>query len=1117
MNLNSLNDLEFISHVDPLKASLAIAPSGQLVVTKQKSSLSNFFSWVIHIITFTLVPRNQDLDKVTLRILQKYKNLDPTLPLKPQEKTLLGEGISRLQIIIKHNGGCHAKKVSALLSTIQKIHTISVVLNNPSKGSKIDFPTPTFDNLHDLLNHLIQVEKIGHEHQQQILDILLKMESPIKLTEGQLGYLSDALKNIPPSWVEENVKKLSPDMLRFIGKASCKKWVKNGSSFILHSFETLTCPPIDQVRLKAWASIFPVFDEKFNETIGEEFAGLGCSFKNLLRLDVLSSEKIGILEENLEEEDLQNFISSFFGLMSLQAYGSDFSKALDSARRFKLSNQSRIWQLFRQVEQPERLVEVLPAILPSLNLKDDQVVLEFFADLYECYLYAEKPVVAEIFEYLSLHIFPSFNVLKFSPEIWRLLAKLDIDNENSKKCFLSFAQALFLNPDFLSQEKRSKDHIFYFFNMIDIDRINLTKTDEKIHKEVVVKYLNLLLLEEYPPHIHMMIFCLRNSFTKEPQDNELIKKITEKMSHEQITLFITFFTHFSESQIPNISNPYEVLVYSINWLYENHSVSNQDSSQTNPLLESLLNLIFHPVNEDSAFLSSLSLKGLSKRILIDQSNKNCFDSDMLFYETLHLLPSHEGRYFFATHWERIVNDATNFFRKGIPRKRMFAGDNSPFASSLKYLNKADKLKELLRSLFINEAYDGYFAYNQIHCESVFEYFEECPWKLLIISDDFSENLKRTITWYCKDRFPMCIKVVLQNWTKDQCKSLNDHLIELFSSTETEEYGKALEIYNQLSEDVKEYLLLNTRSKKDVELCHHLDTMNAGQLLVALLDETSQKNIRELIENVLTMLINDVKLDKDSTYLNSFNRVVDLAKKLSDRKEFKNIGERLLRPLDLPQNRISFRSFYNQPLYSDVQILMGQETFNGHRLILNALPELKTYLSGNNPEIVPNDKIMEFQSLLRKAYQNSPVDEMLKLGKMDMQPISKLFNLDKTIEHGFDQSDFSIESVTSGKKFSVHKLVLYASDLGYFKKLFSTNFQENATGILSVMDEDFEVIKQIVEDVYKGINREFVIDPDSNDQSVSDTPTTLVKPQEPDAEEKYWTRYYELLDYYKSIS
>lgn len=1115
MNLNSLHDLEFISHIDPLKASLAIAPSGQLVVTKQKSSLSNFFSWVIHIITFTLVPRNQDLDKVTLRILQQYKNLDPTLPLKPQEKRTLKDGLSRLQIIIRNNGGCHSKRVAALLSTIQKIHTISGVLNNPAKGSKIEVVSPTFDNLQDLLNHLIQEEKKGHDSQQKILDLLLKMDSPIKLTDSQSAYLSDALKNVPSTWVKGNVKKLSPDMLRFIGEISCRTWVKEGSAFILHSFETLTCHPVDQVKLKAWVSIFPVFDEKFKIKIREEFAGLEDSFKNLLRQDALPSEKIEVLEENLEEDDLQNFISSFFGLMSLKAYSSDFSKALDTAKRFKLPNQRRIWELFRQVKKHEDFAKVLQAVLPSLNLKDDQVVLDFFADLYKCYQFADNSTIAEIFEYLSRHIFPSFNVLKFSPEIWRVLGQLGINNENTKKCSLSFTKALFLNPDFLSQEERIKDHRDQFFEMIDRYWRKYTKTYKReIDKEVVVKYLNLLLLEEYPPSIHMMIFCLRNSFKKEAQDSECIQKITEKMSHKQITLFTTFFTHFSESRALRIYDPQKILVYSINWLYENHSVSSQDPDKINPLLESLVNLIFP---QKQAYYESAFWEGLPKEILIDQASKNCFKSDMLFYGMLHLLPSQEGRHLLDIHWLRIVNDAANFFRKGVPGKRIYAGNHSPFASILKHVNTADKLKELLHSLFIEEASYGYFAYNEIHCESVFVYFEEYPWKLLIISDDFSENLKRTIKRYCKDRFPVCTKVVLQNWTKDQCETLNDHLIELFSSTEIQDYGKALKVYNQLSEEIKEYLLLNTRSKKDLELCGHLDLMNAGQLLVALLDETSQKNIRELIENIFTMLINDVKFDKYNTYLTSFNKVVDLAKKLSISKEFKNVGESLLRPLDLPQNRISFRSLYNQSLFSDVQIQMGQETFNGHRLILNALPELKTYLSGNNPEIIPDDKIVGFKSFIKKAYQNSPVDEMLKLGKMDIQPISKLFNLDKSLESGFDQPDFSIESVTSGKKFSAHKLILYASDLGYFKKLFSTNFKENTTGILSVMDEDFEVVKQIIEDVYTGINRAFVIDSDSNDQSVSEIPTISVNPQEPDPEEKYWTRYYELLNYYKSIS
>ncbi|QLH35906.1 MAG: hypothetical protein HWD61_06970 [Parachlamydiaceae bacterium] len=50
---------------------------GKLVEAKKRSMLQNFWSWFIHLISCTRVPRNAKLDEVTGRILQDAGEIKP--------------------------------------------------------------------------------------------------------------------------------------------------------------------------------------------------------------------------------------------------------------------------------------------------------------------------------------------------------------------------------------------------------------------------------------------------------------------------------------------------------------------------------------------------------------------------------------------------------------------------------------------------------------------------------------------------------------------------------------------------------------------------------------------------------------------------------------------------------------------------------------------------------------------------------------------------------------------------------------------------------------------------------------------------------------------------------
>ncbi len=76
----------------------------------------------------------------------------------------------------------------------------------------------------------------------------------------------------------------------------------------------------------------------------------------------------------------------------------------------------------------------------------------------------------------------------------------------------------------------------------------------------------------------------------------------------------------------------------------------------------------------------------------------------------------------------------------------------------------------------------------------------------------------------------------------------------------------------------------------------------------------------------------------------------------------------------------------------------------------------------------------------------------------------------------EDSDFLIES-KNGSKIYLHKAILQASGLEYFKKMITIDMKENRESKLIVEEDDYDILKVILEYVYTDIMPEF-----DNDES-----------------------------------
>lgn len=146
---NFQKDIVLLNQINPQEKSLSLSKNQKdLVISDKRSCFRNFLSWIIHIITFTLVPRNSELDKVTQRILDGYETFGKEHKFTFQEKEQIIKAVQNLKKITEKNGGSQVKKIDQLLGTIQKIQKLEVVtsisnasIQNPNTTVQQTSPT----------------------------------------------------------------------------------------------------------------------------------------------------------------------------------------------------------------------------------------------------------------------------------------------------------------------------------------------------------------------------------------------------------------------------------------------------------------------------------------------------------------------------------------------------------------------------------------------------------------------------------------------------------------------------------------------------------------------------------------------------------------------------------------------------------------------------------------------------------------------------------------------------------------------------------------------------------------------------------------------------------------
>lgn len=232
MKTDFIQDLNLINHIDPLKASLSIDKSGRLVQIQKRSSAANFWHWVIHLITFTIVPRNKDLDAVAQRIISKSSDLNPQQPLNKEEKKTLKGALTKLEILLKSNGSRESKKITQLLKTVKEIQTLKG--NHPEASSPASIHSdsinpkaasePSSSPEIRLKKFLENTFSSGvwnkQENVPQALKLLVELQDPKELnnilTKEESGALCFNLNFTDEKWLEEHAKDFSQDTVNYL-------------------------------------------------------------------------------------------------------------------------------------------------------------------------------------------------------------------------------------------------------------------------------------------------------------------------------------------------------------------------------------------------------------------------------------------------------------------------------------------------------------------------------------------------------------------------------------------------------------------------------------------------------------------------------------------------------------------------------------------------------------------------------------------------------------------------------------------------------------------------------------------------------------------------------------
>ena len=435
----AIKEIDFLNNIIPTKFGIALE-SNSLVFVKRRSCIRNFFSWFIHLITFTLVPRNASLDKAALHVLNIIsQELKRPSGFTKSQKREIKNAIKNLYTIIKNEGGKETHKIKQLLISIDKIKVLDAVKkiesspimkNDPpvKKGeperqdppevvqkveNNISAPTieeqkkepvdkPKDIKLQNLLQDLIDKKATKDKINQEIANLLLSVEDSVDLSPEQGDIFCSGMNRLNPQWLEQNFKNLHPHLIRFITKTNLEYLY---DKLVSRLWEVLMTGPIRRESLTAFVHGFTPFNQLLPQF---QYMHSLALLKNNL-----TTQNIAILEKYLSEPDVQHFIESFFGSIALKIKferHADFMSALNLADHLAPKNRKTLLEVLSHTEQIPFLVEVLrkskvedniiKTILERPPENEDQF---FVAFVQECLKHANE--LPEILQKMAEYVF----------------------------------------------------------------------------------------------------------------------------------------------------------------------------------------------------------------------------------------------------------------------------------------------------------------------------------------------------------------------------------------------------------------------------------------------------------------------------------------------------------------------------------------------------------------------------------------------------------------------------------------------------------------------------------------------------------------------------------------
>lgn len=347
--------------------------------------------------------------------------------------------------------------------------------------------------------------------------------------------------------------------------------------------------------------------------------------------------------------------------------------------------------------------------------------------------------------------------------------------------------------------------------------------------------------------------------------------------------------------------------------------------------------------------------------------------------------------------------------------------------------------------------------------SQLNHWERYPWKLLL-SLPLGKSYFSQIEERIQINYPICRALLQQEFTQEKVKRLKQELLLFFDSAKNKRFEEALAIYNRLDDEIKGYFLVMTRDSTAEVLCKELPYLNEAQLLVALLDPESNKNML----GAIAWELQNRSLSKDI-----LAPIIDLAMNLLDGKILRNgvmqnlfIRDRenslleafLNHSLDIPPpNGFLLNKCYNndQPIFSDLSFNLGNETLHVHRAFLSSDPMLMKYVPTVAQQTITISDIEEakiIKSAIKQLYSFHLRDLIIPRPE-----IKSLYNNKNSYP------DFVI--ACAGEEIHVHRIMLSVGIPHYFQGLLGHGFTEAKAGRLELSNDKFHQLKLVVKYIY----------------------------------------------------